>query len=94
MTSTILILSVTALFYLYSICSLFLFFVSQFFPATTKYNDNNNSNNNLQDLQPLDVCGMERAGSVAKLMACAILNDCMVCPAQENEAVALSNERI
>ena len=34
---------------------------------------------------------MERAGSVAKLMACAILNDCMVCPAQENEAVALSN---
>ena len=33
---------------------------------------------------------MERAGSVAKLMACAILNDCMVCPAQENEAVALS----
>ena len=80
MTSTILILSVTALFYLYSICSLFLFFVSQFFPATTKYNnnDNNNSNNNLQDLQPLDVCGMERAGSVAKLMACAILNDCMI----------------
>ena len=41
MTSTILILSVTALFYLYSICSLFLFFVSQFFPATTKYNNNN-----------------------------------------------------
>ena len=40
MTSTILILSVTALFYLYSICSLFLFFVSQFFPATTKYNNN------------------------------------------------------
>ena len=34
---------------------------------------------------------MERAGSVAKLMACAILNDCMVYPAQENEAVALSN---
>ena len=29
-----------ALFYLYSICSLFLFFVSQFFPATTKYNNN------------------------------------------------------
>ena len=26
-----------------------------------------------------------------KLMACAILNDYMVCPAQENEAVALSN---
>ena len=46
---------------------------------------------NLQDLQPLDVCGMGRAGSAAKLMACAILNDCMVCPAQENEAVALSN---
>ena len=42
-------------------------------------------------IQPLDVCGMGRAGSVAKLMACAILNDCMVCPAQENEAVALSN---
>ena len=61
-----------------------------FFPATNN-NDNNNSNNNLQDLQPLDVCGIERAGSVAKLMACAILNDCMVCPAQENEAVALSN---
>ena len=40
MTSTILILSVTALFYLYSICSLFLFFVFQFFPATTKYNNN------------------------------------------------------
>ena len=40
MTSTILILSVTALFYLYSICSLFLFFVSQIFPATTKYNNN------------------------------------------------------
>ena len=54
-------------------------------------NINNNSNNNLQDLLPLDVCGMERAGSVAKLMACAILNDCMVCPAQENEAAALSN---
>ena len=54
-------------------------------------NNNNYSNNNLQDLQPLDVCGMERAGSVAKLMVCAILNDCMVCPAQENEAVALSN---
>ena len=34
---------------------------------------------------------MERAGSVAKLMACAILKDCMVFPAQENEAVALSN---
>ena len=49
-------------------------------------NNNNNNNNNLQDLQPLDVCGMGRAGSAAKLMACAILNDCMVCPAQENEA--------
>ena len=31
------------------------------------------------------------AGSAANLMACAILNDCMVCPAQENEAAALSN---
>ena len=29
-----------------------------------------------------------------KLMACAILNDYMVCPAQENEAVALSNNNI
>ena len=48
--------------------------------------NNNNNNNNLQDLQPLDVCGMGRAGSAAKLMACAILNDCMVCSAQENEA--------
>ena len=51
----------------------------------------NNNNNNLQDLQPLDVCGMGIAGSAAILMACAILNDCMVCPAQENEAAALSN---
>ena len=53
--------------------------------------NNNNNNNNLQDLQPLDVCGMGRAGSAIKLMACAILNDCMVCPAQDDEAVALSN---
>ena len=36
---------------------------------------------------------MGRAGSDARLMACAILNDCMVCPAQENETVVLSNWR-
>ena len=34
---------------------------------------------------------MEIAGSAAKLMACAILNDCMICPVRENEAAALSN---
>ena len=34
---------------------------------------------------------MGNAGSAAKLMACAILNDCIVCPAQENEAAALSD---
>ena len=54
-------------------------------------NNNKKKKNNLQDLQPLDVCGMGIAGSAAKLMACAILNECMVCPAQENEAAALSN---
>ena len=54
-------------------------------------NNSNNNNNNLHDLRPLDACGMGIAGSAANLMACAILNDCMVCPAQENETVALSN---
>ena len=36
-------------------------------------------------------CAMGIAGSAAKLMACAILNDCMICPVRENEAAALSN---
>ena len=57
----------------------------------TNTNNNNDNNNNLQDLQPPDVCGMGIAGSAAKLMACALLNDCTVCPAQENETAALSS---
>ena len=49
--------------------------------------NNNNNNNNFKKM----FVEWGELALLQKLMACAILNDYMVCPAQENEAVALSN---